>query len=48
MSSGDFVRRPSTVNADIIVSRCIVCGAIVAASPAPNKLQIAERSHRCK
>jgi hypothetical protein len=48
MSSGNFVRRPSAVNADIIVSRCIRCGALVAASPSQNTLQIAEKNHRCK
>jgi hypothetical protein len=48
MSSGNFVRRPSAANADIIVSRCLRCGAIVAASPSQNKLQIAEKTHHCK
>jgi hypothetical protein len=48
MSLGNFVRRPSAANAEIIVSRCMICGVIVAASPSQNKLQIAERSHRCK
>jgi hypothetical protein len=48
MNSGNFVRRPSATNAEIIVSRCVRCGAIVAASPSQHKLQIAERTHHCK
>ena len=48
MSSGNFVRRPSAANSDIIVSRCIRCGALVAAAPSQNTLQIAEKNHRCK
>ena len=48
MSSGNFVRRPSPANTEIIVSRCLRCGAIVAASPSQHKLQIAERNHHCK
>jgi hypothetical protein len=48
MNAGPFVRRPSAGNPDIIVSKCVRCGAIVAASPSQHKLQIAERQHNCK
>jgi len=47
MNAGQFVRRPSAGNPDIIVSKCVRCGAIVAASPSQVKLQIAERQHHC-
>ena len=41
-----FVRLPSAVS-PLVISRCLSCGLIVAASADRRILQVAEESHHC-
>ncbi|MGH9523688.1 MAG: hypothetical protein ACRD3E_14260 [Terriglobales bacterium] len=42
-----FVRLPAGDSSSLVVSRCLNCGLIVAASADRRILQIAEESHHC-
>jgi hypothetical protein len=44
----DFVHRRSTDNDAILISYCVFCGERIGAAPSATKLNVAEKTHRCR